>query len=295
MSFFLSNEIDRQQHDLSASSRSPIRNVGIGLRTPHYTEILSQRPDVPWFEVLIDNYLGKGGSVYHNLAAICKHYPLTFHSVGLSLGATDPLDKTYLQHLRNAINDFQPAWISDHLCWTSVSGQHLHDLLPLPYTDEAIKHVATRIQQVQDYLGQRILLENVSSYLTYRHSCYSEAEFFSAVCESADCDMLLDINNVYVSASNHGFLAHEYLASLPAQRIREMHLAGYEDQGTFLLDTHGCAVHKPVWHLYAMALAHFGPVPTLIEWDNNIPALAVLLQEARTAQQYMDKAGIHVA
>ncbi len=267
----------------------PIQGVGIGLRTPHYGVIQHDKPPVPWFEVLIDNYLGKGGSPLTHLEQVCRDYPVTFHGVGMSLGSTDPLNMDYLKRLKQLVERFEPACVSDHLCWISVGGHYAHDLLPLPYVKQVVDHVAERIQRVQDFIGRRILVENVSSYLTYRPSVMEEWEFLCRVVGAADCDILLDINNIYVSARNHGFDPMDYLRAVPVARVREFHLAGYEDQGEYLLDTHGSVVHAPVWALYRKALAHFGPVPTLIEWDNNIPAFGVLQAEAAKAGAIMDE------
>lgn len=270
-----------------------ISGAGIGLRSPHYDYIKSQLPAVPWFEVLIDNYLGRGGQIQQHLRDICEHYPITFHGVGMSLGSTDPLDRHYLSSLKQMITDYQPVQISDHLCWTGFQNQYSHDLLPMPYTKEAAAHLANRIEQVQDYLGQRILVENVSSYLQYRQSEMDEAEFVTYVCELADCDLLLDINNVYVSAYNHEFDSMTYINAMPGHRIKEIHLAGYEDQGHYLLDTHSHQVYQPVWDLYEHAVTTFGAIPTLIEWDNKIPAFPVLHQEAKKAGDIMQKGACH--
>lgn len=258
---------------------SRLSGVGLGLRAQHYQDILKSLPDIPWFEVLIDNYLYTDGYPLHYLEQVARHYPLSFHGVGMSLGGTEPLDNAYLDRLKRLITRFQPLHVSDHLCWTHHGGLHSHDLLPVPYTRDAARHVAERILSVQDYLGRRILLENVSSYMSYKESEMTEAEFYCEVVELADCDMLCDINNIYVSAYNHDFDAVSYLKSLPQARVREFHLAGFEDQGDYLLDTHGQAVHEPVWQLYQQAIAHFGPIPTLIEWDNNIPEFSRLLLE----------------
>ncbi len=276
-------------------ARTPIRGTGIGLRAVHYSHIKQTRPAVPWFEVLIDNYLGKGHIITRHLDDICEDYPITFHGVGMSVGSMDPLDTHYLGLLKQAIDRYTPQLVSDHLCWTGVDATYSHDLLPLPYTEEAVKHVAQRIQQVQDILGQRILIENVSTYMTFADSAMSEAEFVSQVVNLADCDLLLDINNVYVSATNHHFDALDYIRQLPMQRIREFHLAGYEDMQTHLLDTHGQAVHAPVWELYEQTLALTGPRPTLIEWDNDIPAFDVLEAEAHKAQACLDRCHVSAA
>ena len=266
-----------------------ITGVGLGLRTPHYSTILEHLPNVPWFEVLIDNYFCDGGQVLHRLEAIGRHYPLTFHSVGMSLGSSDPLNWQYLKRLSQLAERFKPHYISDHLCWSAIDGRYLHDLLPLPYQDSVINHVADRIKQVQDFLGRRLLLENVSSYLTYKNSIMQEWEFLLEITERADCDILLDINNIYVSARNHGFDAEHYLRAVDTDRVKEMHLAGYEDQGSHLLDTHGEAIHPPVWQLYRSAVKQLGSVPTLIEWDNNIPEFSVLQAEGQKAEAILSQ------
>ena len=263
--------------------------MGLGLRAPHVSTILQKRPRVPWFEVLVDNYQVDGGPALHHLESVRRDYALTFHAVGMNLGGTDPLDKTYLARLKQLVDRFEPAFVSDHLCWNTVNGNCLHDLLPLPYEQTVIQHVADRISRVQDLLGCRLLLENVSSYLTYRHSIMEEWEFLVEITERADCNLLLDVNNIYVSAQNHGFDPLRYLDAIPVQRVRELHLAGYEDAGTHLLDTHGAPVHEPVWDLYRETLQVMGPRPTLIEWDNNIPAFDVLYAEGRKATVMMQE------
>lgn len=265
-----------------------IQGCGVGLRFQHIEQILAEKPKVPWFEVLSDNYLVQGGVQQDYLLEVAEYYPLTFHGVGLSLGSTDPLNQAYLKRLKHLEQLIQPAWVSDHLCWTGVHHQVTHDLIPLPYTEETIQHVANRIQQVQEYLGRRLVIENVSSYLQYEASEMTEWEFLVAVVEQADCELLLDVNNIYVSSQNHEFDALDYLNAIPKARVKEIHLAGYEDKGTHLLDTHGQAVTPPVWDLYERTLEKMGNVPTLIEWDNNIPSLERLLQEAETAQQRMN-------
>ena len=279
----------------SSKGVNPISGVGIGLRTPHYEFIESTRPSVPWFEVLIDNYLGRGGQIQQHLKDIAELYPVTYHGVGMSLGSADPLDKQYLSLLKGMIADYQPVYVSDHLCWTGFQHQYSHDLLPMPYTEEAASHLANRIKQVQDFLGRRILVENVSSYLQYRQSDMSEAEFVSYVADLADCDLLLDINNIHVSAFNHGFDALLYLDSMPAKRIKEIHLAGYVDHGDYLLDTHGHQIYDPVWELSERAINQFGSIPPLIEWDNQIPEFSVLQQEAQKAYNIMQKVARYAA
>jgi uncharacterized protein len=267
------------------------QGVGIGLRSIHYQTILADRPDVPWFEALTDNYMNEGGYPLHYLEKIRAHYPITFHGVGLSLGGHDPLDIDYIRRLKDLRSRFEPIHFSDHLCWTSHNGRHSNDLLPMPYTQDAVRHIAERIDAVQNILGEKILVENVSSYLNYKMSDRSEAEFFAEVANESDCLILCDINNIYVSAKNHGFDAVDYLNLMPSNRITELHLAGYEDQGEYLLDTHGEAVHEPVWSLYEKALGLFGTIPTLLEWDTNIPEFSVLMQEQRRAKSYWPQKG----
>lgn len=268
-----------------------VSGCGIGLRFSHIEQILESHPPVPWLEILSDNYLVEGSVQQDYLLEVADHYPLTMHGVGLSLGSVDPLNTDYLQRLKALADKVKPAWISDHLCWSAVHGMHTHDLMPLPYNQATIDHVSDRIKQVQDYLGYELILENVSSYLQYKMSEMPEWEFFSEVAESADCGMLLDINNIYVSAHNHDFDPDTYLNAVPVSRIRQMHLAGFEDRGTHLLDTHGHPVPEVVWALYEKALQRFGHVPTLIEWDNNIPSLDVLLDEASKASDMLKKFG----
>ncbi|HEX4044039.1 MAG TPA: DUF692 domain-containing protein [Gammaproteobacteria bacterium] len=265
------------------------KGVGVGLRACHYPHIETVQPDVAWFEVLSDNYLSDSGSSWLHLEKIRAAYPVTLHGVGMSLGATDPLNQDYLIKLKSLITRVKPALVSDHLCWTSFAGQYFHELLPLPYTEEAIAHVSERIQIVQDFLGQRIMIENVSSYLSFKHATLTEWEFLQAVAEEADCLILLDINNIYVSATNNKFKPADYLMKLNTPRVAQIHLAGFEDRGTHLLDTHSAAVTPPVWDLYATALKKFGAVPTVIEWDNHIPDFIRLQQEATQAKQLMEK------
>jgi len=266
---------------------SEVYGAGIGLRSSHVNEILHERPQVPWFEVLTDNYFGPGGPALKQLDAVRRCYPITMHSVGMSLGSVDPLDEKYLQKIKSLKERFEPAWISEHLCWTSVHGIQAHDLLPLPYTEETVAHVAERIIRVQDFFGERLLIENVSSYLSYNHSEMTEWEFVSEVAERADCYLLLDINNVYVSSVNHGFDADSYLSAMPRERICEIHLGGHEERQGFLLDSHSKSVTDSVWKLYENALTQFGPVPTLIEWDNELPSFQALHDEAKRAEELL--------
>ncbi|WP_250656242.1 DUF692 domain-containing protein [Alkalimarinus coralli] len=267
--------------------------AGVGLRSIHYQTILETLPDIPWFEALTDNYMGNGGLPLQYLEQIREHYPITFHGVGLSLGSLDPLDQGYIKKLKHLINRFKPQWVSDHLCWSSYDGIHGNDLFPMPYSEEALKHMANRIMQVQDALGQRIMVENVSSYVTYQSDEMTEWAFLAEVAKQADCDLLCDVNNIYVSAQNHQFDPLEYLEALPHERIREIHLAGYEDEGTHLLDTHGSAIHDPVWSLYKQVIEMIGPTATLVEWDTNIPSFDVLYSEAKKAAHILEQ--YHVA
>ena len=230
-----------------------------------------------------------GGQALHFLRKIQNHYPLAMHSVGMSLGSSDPLNWDYLKKIKVLKEAIQPLIISDHLCWVSLQGRYLHELLPLPQTEEAISHVAERIRQVQDFLQQRIAIENVSSYLSYRCSQMPEWEFINTVAQQADCDILLDINNIYVSAKNHHFAALDYLNAIDKQRVVQFHIAGYQDVGTHLLDTHGDNVQPAVWQLYRVAVQRFPNVPTLIEWDKNIPPFSQLLQQVQLAQSIIEE------
>ncbi|MFI0400214.1 MAG: DUF692 domain-containing protein [Thiolinea sp.] len=264
-------------------TQTPISGCGIGLRFQHIDQILAEQPPIPWLEILSDNYLNPGSVQQDYALEIARTYPVTMHGVGMSLGATDPFNDEYFQRLKALADKLQPAWISEHLCWTSAHGFVSHDLLPLPYTEETIQHVVKRIREAQERLERQLVIENVSSYLQYTQSALTEWEFLTAVAEQADCKILLDINNIYVSAFNHNFDPCKYIDSIPVERVQQFHLAGYEDKGTHLLDTHGHAVSDPVWGLYTLALQRFGALPTLIEWDNNIPSLELILAEAQKA------------
>ena len=268
----------------------PTLGFGLGLRVDHYETILNERPAVDWFEALTENYLVPGGKPLYHLTRIREHYPMVMHGVSMSIGSTQPLDRTYLAEVKALAQRIEPAWISDHLCWTGVAGKNLHDLMPLPYTDEALKHVAQRVRTVQDILGRRILLENVSSYVTFRDSRLSEWDFLRAVAEEADCLILLDVNNIYVSSINHEFDPREYLAAIPVERVQQIHLAGHQNHGDYLIDTHDHPVPDPVWALYADAVRRFGRVSTMIERDANIPPLAELQDELLAARRTADAA-----
>lgn len=263
---------------------SSIQGCGLGLRSQHFSTIAKEKPAIPWFEILTDNYLIEGTVQREFAQQVRADYPMTFHGVGLSIGSVDPLNKDYLQRLLALKNELQPAWISDHLCWTSAHGYTTHDLIPLPYTYQVVDHIVDRIQQVQDILGERLVIENVSSYMQFTDTEMTEWDFINLILEKSDCDLLLDVNNIYVSAQNHGFNAEDYLHAMPANKVKEIHLAGYEDKHTHLLDTHSRPVTQAVWDLFAKAVQHVGDVPVLIEWDNDIPELSRLMQEAETAK-----------
>jgi uncharacterized protein (UPF0276 family) len=261
--------------------------AGIGLRAPHHAQVLAEQPAVAWWEVHSENFFSAGGAPLAFLQNIRRDYPVSLHGVGLSLGAVDTLFEAHLAKLAALVERIEPAAVSEHLCWSSAGAQHFNDLLPLPCNDAAIQQAATRISRVQDRLRRPILIENVSSYLTFADSTMAEWDFLVAVAERSGCGILLDINNIYVSASNHGFDAKTYIDAIAADRVGEMHLAGFDHCDDFLIDTHGQPVHAPVWDLYAYALERLGPKPTLIEWDTNIPALAVLQGEAEKAGQFL--------
>jgi uncharacterized protein (UPF0276 family) len=265
--------------------RIPFLGFGLGLRPEHYEEILEHNPLIDWFEIITENYLIPGGKPLFYLDKIRRNYPLVMHGVSLSLGSTDPLDHYYLRQLKDLAQRVQPHWISDHLCWTGVNGLNSHDLLPIPYTEEAIRHVVARIQAVQDYLGEQILIENVSSYLSYQHAEINEWEFIVEIATRADCFLLLDINNIYVSSVNHGFNTKDYLNAIPPKRVAQIHLAGHSHQENYIIDTHDTAIAQPVWALYTQAVTRFGPVSTMIERDDHIPPLKDLMAELNQARK----------
>jgi len=258
---------------------------GLGLRTVHYQHVLEHKPEVDWFEVHSENFMVAGGKPKYYLHAIRENYPIVLHGVSMSIGSTDPLDFEYLKKLKTLIAEVQPEWISDHICWTSVGEVNSHDLLPLPYNDDAIQHIVERITQVQEFLGRQILLENVSSYLTYKNSEMEEWDFISEIVQRADCKILLDINNIYVSSRNHGFSPHEFLNNIDVNCVQQFHLAGHQDYGDYVIDTHDHDVPDPVWKLYADALKRFGPISTMIERDDNIPEFSELMAEMQHAKE----------
>ena len=267
--------------------------AGIGLRAQHHAEILANRPAVGWFEAHSENYFGAGGIHRAQLARIRSHYPLSLHGVGLSIGSTDPLDTEHLRQLKRLVREFDPVLVSEHLSWSSVDGRYLNDLLPLPYTEEALRHTAARIVDVQDALGRQILIENISSYLKFECTEVTEWEFFTALVRESGCAILLDINNLYVNSMNHGFDAHRYLDGISPAAVQEFHLAGHTltrcGGRDIRIDTHSTYVASEVWELYGVALQRFGPRPTLIEWDADIPALFVLQAEAAKADAMMEQ------
>jgi len=262
----------------------PKLGFGLGLRTDHYEAILQEAPRVDWFEALSENYMVGGGKPLRWLERIRERYPVVLHGVSLSIGSTAPLDRAHLIQLKALAERIQPAWISDHLCWTGIAGRNLHDLMPLPHTEEAVHHIAARVREVQDFLGRRILLENVSSYVDFAHSALPEWEFLKAVAEAADCLILLDVNNIYVNSQNHGFDPLTYLRAVPARRVQQIHLAGHSRSGELLIDTHDHPVPEPVWALYAEAVRRFGAVATMVERDDDIPPLAELVLELDRAR-----------
>ncbi len=263
---------------------------GIGLRSEHFSEFLSGDVRVDWVEAISENFFFQGGRPKAVLEAVRRQMPVVLHGVSLSIGGPDPLDQQHLKQLRELARWVEPAWVSDHLCWGTHRGRYLHDLLPLPFTEESLAHVVARVGQVQDTLGRQILLENVSSYLTFSASTLTEWDFLAEVAARADCGILLDVNNIYVSARNHGFDADAYLKAIPVDRVGQFHLAGYADHGTHLLDTHDSPVTDPVWALYREAVRRFGPVTTLVEWDEHIPPLPRLLEESARARAVAEAA-----
>jgi uncharacterized protein (UPF0276 family) len=262
---------------------------GLGLRPEHYQTILNEKPKLDWFEILTENYLVPGGKPLDFLDKIRQDYPMVMHGVSMSLGSFDPLDLDYLKQVKQLINRVEPKWISDHLCWTGIAHKNMHDLLPLPYTLEAIEHVAHKIMQAQEFLGHQILIENLSSYITYQHSQMPEWEFLNEVAQRADCLILLDVNNVYVSAINHEFKPMDYINALPAKRVRQIHLAGHSNEQGCIIDTHDHPIIDPVWDLYEKTLKRMGKVSTMIERDDHIPPLSELIIELNHARKIADK------
>ena len=282
------NTISIPPDPAATQSGLPALGFGLGLRTDHYDTVTTEWPDVDWFEVVSENYMVPGGKPLYFLDKVRERYPLIMHGVSMSIGTSDPLNWDYLRDLKTLAQRVQPAWFSDHLCWTGRHGTNLHDLLPLPYTEESIDYVASRIREVQNFMERPMAIENVSSYLTYKADTMSEWVLISEVAERAGCYILLDINNIFVSAFNHEFDPLEYLNYIPINRVAQFHLAGHTNYGTYIIDTHDHPVIDPVWDLYAAAVRRFGPVATMIERDDNIPPFAELyaeLQHARAIAQ----------
>ena len=279
---------------MNGSSRArlglPDLGVGVGLRVPHYAQVLGERPAVDFFEVISENFMVEGGKPRYHLSRVLESYRVVQHGVSLGIAGPDPLDRAYLKRLKRLLAEVKSPWVSDHFCWSGAGGAHLHDLLPIPYTKQAITRVVHRARDVQDFLEVRFLLENTSSYLTYEASTLSEWEFISEIAERADIGLLFDVNNVYVSAYNHGFDPYEFVEHVPHERIVQIHLAGHTNLGAYIIDTHRGEVISEVWDLYRRTIELTGPVSTLIEWDDEIPTFDVLLAEAEKARGVRDRA-----
>ncbi|MGO4221581.1 DUF692 domain-containing protein [Lysobacter sp. TAF61] len=273
----------------------PWLGFGLGLRPEYFEQILSGSPAVDWFEIISENFMVDGGKPQHYLEQIRGRYPIAMHGVSLSIGSTDPLDRAYLHRLRELMLRIEPAWVSDHLCWTGVDGLNSHDLLPLPYNEATIAHVVDRVQQVQDHLGRELLLENLSSYVEFRDSDMPEWEFVAQIARRSGCRILLDVNNIQVSARNHGFDPNDYLAGIPVDRVWQIHLAGHSDYGTHCVDTHDHEVPDAVWSLYENAIRRFGSVSTMIERDDHFPPLPELLAELDLARAAFARASAGAA
>lgn len=268
--------------------------AGIGLRAPHYREVLEQRPALNWVELHSENFFG-GGAPLHTLLRVREHYPVSLHGVGMGLASPVPLDEDHLSALQRLCDRVQPAAVSEHLCWNSAAGMVVNDLLPFPYTCAALTHVARRVEQVQERLGRQLLIENLSSYLSFTHSEMSEGEFLAELVQRTGCGILFDVENLYLNARNLGVDAAAFVAAIPAQAVQEYHLAGYDLRDGCLVDTHSAPVYPEVWALYEFVLQKIGPRPTLIEWDNDIPALPVLRAEAAKAQRYLEQCHVAIA
>lgn len=261
--------------------------VGIGLRAPHYRELLERAPPLAFVEVHSENFFGEGGAALDWLERFRSRYPLSLHGVGMSLGSADPLDARHVERLHALVRRFEPWLVSEHLCWSSVGGRHANDLLPLPFTTEALAHVVARVGELQERLGRQVLLENVSTYVRLPQSAMPEWEFVNEAVRRSGCRLLLDVNNVWVNSANHGFDPYEWLGAIDPASVAQIHLAGFERAQGLLVDTHGAPVDAEVWRLYEAAIARFGPRPTLVEWDTSLPALDVLLVEAQRAAAAM--------
>jgi uncharacterized protein (UPF0276 family) len=273
----------------------PDLGLGVGLRAPHFTHILTEQPEVDFFEILTENYLDTGGRPAYVLDRVAERYPIVMHGVSMNIGSTDPIDIQYLAKVRALAERTGALWISDHLCWTGVLGRNTHDLLPLPYTEESLANAIEKVRTIQDFLERPLVLENPSSYLEFQTSTMSESEFFLRLAEGADCGILLDVNNVYVSAFNHGFDAEEYIAAIPGERVCQYHMAGHTHKGTHIIDTHSDHVIDTVWDLYGFTLRHVGLRATLLEWDADIPEFQVVHAEVLKARAWREQEVSHVA
>ena len=272
------------QSDRKPEINWPRLGFGLGLRAEHYDDVLGKRPSVDWFEVVTENFMDTGGRPLDVLESVRRDFPVALHGVSLSIGSADPLDDAYLTNLRALADRIAPVLVTDHLCWTGVDGRSIYDLLPVPYTEETLDYVAGRVGQVQDRLGRRILLENASTYIEYRCSQIPEAEFLASLAERADCGILLDVNNVFVTSTNHGLDPHAYIDTIPTERVGQFHLAGFTDMGGYLFDTHSAPVCDEVWSLYRHAVRRFGAGSTLVEWDAEIPSFERLRAESERAR-----------
>lgn len=266
----------------------PDLGIGVGLRNVHFAYILHHKPAVDWFEVLSENYMDTGGRPVHVLDQVCERYPVALHGVSMGIGNTDPLNLEHLGKLKSLARRTRAHWVSDHLCWTGIMGRNTHDLLPMPYTEEALRHTIARVRQIQEYLERPLVVENPSSYVAFAASTLTEWDFLAALAKEADCGLLLDVNNVYVSSFNHGFDPRVYIDAIPPERVVQYHVAGHTNKGTHIIDTHSDHALPEVWELYRRAWARTGPVATLYEWDEDIPEFPVLLAEARKALAHRD-------
>jgi uncharacterized protein (UPF0276 family) len=271
-----------------AAKPNPL-GFGLGLRPQHYPDILNGSPRIDWFEIISENYMVPGGQPLAMLDKIAARYPLVMHGVSMSIASTAPFDEDYIDGLKALARRVEPKWISDHLCWTGVHGVNLHDLLPFPYTREALDHVSARIHHVQERLGRPLCIENVSTYVTFKSSEMTEWEFIAEMARRTGCWLLLDVNNIYVSAFNHGFDPEEFMDAIPREAVVQFHLAGHSEMGTHIIDTHDHPITPEVWQVYEKALQRFGPVSTMIERDDNIPPLAELVEELNTAREIAER------
>jgi hypothetical protein len=266
----------------------PDLGFGVGLRTVHFPYILSKRPKVDWFEILSENYMDTGGRPLYVLDQVAERYPVVLHGVSMSVGSTDPIDFHYLAKLKDLAKRINAHWVSDHLCWTGVAGLNVHDLLPMPYTDESLQYTVARVKTISEFLERPLILENPSTYLEFSASTWKEWDFLATLAKEAECGLLLDVNNVYVSSYNHGFDPRVYISRIPADHVVQIHLAGHTNKGTHILDTHSDHVIDQVWDLYRLAYQHMGAVSTLLEWDESIPGFSVVHAEALKARKYRE-------